>query len=209
MRSRIASRSRTSSGCSPRPDAARQAHAERFHHGVHGIGGTHACAYTRTADRVVGHAFQVFEAERARHVVTGAKEHFLDVHVMPAILPRALVAAEHRDRWNVGARGGHEMARRILSHDDRKTMPSSCAPSTCTSMSVMRSRLGSKNVPARPALVMKSLTAPSNFSPRRKRLGRNGASSEVVPGLRRACVEPAGAGIAMRAGRRRRVVGSA
>src|SRR5215467_3887603 len=57
----------------------------------------------------------------------------------------------------------------VLSHDARHTMPSSSAPSTCTSMSAaIRSRDGRMYAPRRPALVMKSLGAAvriSNGSP--------------------------------------------
>src|SRR5215467_5911304 len=48
----------------------------------------------------------------------------------------------------------------VLSHDARHTIPSSSAPSTCTSMSAaIRSRDGRMYAPRRPALVMKSLGA--------------------------------------------------
>jgi len=53
----------------------------------------------------------------------------------------------------------------VLSHEARHTMPSSSAPSTCTSMSAaIKSRVGRMYAPCRPALVMKSLGAAVRIS---------------------------------------------
>jgi hypothetical protein len=53
----------------------------------------------------------------------------------------------------------------VLSHDVRHTMPSSCAPSTATSMSlVTRSRAASMYAPRAPAPVTKSLGAAVRIS---------------------------------------------
>jgi hypothetical protein len=71
----------------------------------------------------------------------------------------------------------------VLSHDASPTMPSSSAPSTCTSMSAaIRSRAGRMYAPRRPALVMKSLGAAvrtSNGSPPAARIAA--LSSAEIP----------------------------
>ena len=54
--------------------------------------------------------FRSSKRELARDVVTGAEEHFLDVHVMVVVLPLALIAADHQDGRNVEARRRHQMA---------------------------------------------------------------------------------------------------
>ena len=93
---------------------ARQAHAERLDHRMHGVGRRHAGAHARAHDRVLGHFGDRELGLGAEALADLARPHILDVDRLAVDLAGLLVAADHEDRRDVEPRGGHQVARRGL-----------------------------------------------------------------------------------------------